>query len=58
MTAYSTEEILRLIQDSTFPSSGGPEVGILLATRAQAAATLRVSEMLEEILIELQIRRN
>lgn len=56
MTHYTPDEITGMIEHASSPEAGDPEVGLLLATRAQAAATLYVGQVLEEILIELQFR--
>lgn len=58
MPYYSPEEILGMIEEAGAPRMGSPEVGLLAATQAQAAATLYVGQVLENLLIEIQTRRN
>lgn len=58
MSFYNPGEIAVMIEDSGAPRMGSPEVGLLVATRAQAAATLLLAETMNEILVELQYKRN
>jgi hypothetical protein len=56
MPYFRPEEITAMIDNATNPSHGSPEVALVEATRAQAAATLFVGEVLNEILAEMQLR--
>lgn len=56
MPHYTPDEITRMIESSASPNLGRPDVGLLVATQAHAAATLYVGEVLESILVEIQYR--
>ena len=56
MPHYTPDEITGMIEHATSPDASSPEVGMLLATTAQAAATLYVGQVLECLLAEVQYR--